>query len=549
MVLNALAAMVNHQSHPAGAESLTRIAYLSSASKVMSDADQQDILDVSRRNNQRNGITGILLSSHEKYLQLIEGETPVVTALFEKIKRDPRHQHIEVLQQQFINERAFPKWTMGFKKVSDTDFYHAFYNFCLDIGYQPDKRDPSSIPNNIAILLETYRSKVHNERVNSFTEKRRKIHGKRIIIVSDDDVSCATLTVLFSRNKLDFFDTTQAAIRYLDSNDKEPDLLFVDVVLPNSAGFELCNYLRRQPRFAETPIIMISADSNTFTEEHCFDMGASDYISKPLSEYTLVARVSHHLELQANRRLLQQQTQTMARERHAVEAIINHVRGSLAPQNESKFQYFLTPLDQTCGDIVLKDTTPDGRDIFLLGDFTGHGLTAAVASPMVGSQFLAETRNNSDAGNILARLNQLLYQHLPTGHFMTGILVELNRQTGQMLIWNAAMPAARIFANGTVQQTISASFTPLGVEVRQDFTRQTATLKFNGQMSLLMFSDGLSESMRNNQTVDCQTQLLHWLASRNQQASRQPLHEVMSALLAQVGNDLSDDLTVVLIDS
>ncbi|HET8807859.1 MAG TPA: fused response regulator/phosphatase, partial [Methylophaga sp.] len=413
----------------------------------------------------------------------------------------------------------------------------------------PDKRDPGSIPNNIAILLETYRSKVQNGLFNSFSEKRRKINGKQILIVSDDDVSCATLTVLFSRNKLDFFETPSAAIQHLDSCHAEPNLIFVDVVLPNSAGFELCSYLRRQPRFTETPIIMLSADSNTFTEEHCFDMGASDYISKPLSEYSLVARVSHHLELQENRILLQQQALTLANERRTVEAIINHVRASLAPANDAKFQYFLTPLDQTSGDIVLKATTPDGRDIILLGDFTGHGLTAAVASPMVGSQFLAETRNNSAAGNILARLNRLLCEHLPTGHFMTANLVELNRQTGEMAVWNAAMPALRIFDEGNLQQTIRSSLMPLGVDIRQDFTQKTITLKFNNNMSLAMFSDGLSECMRDNPAIDAEAELLNWLAVRNQQNNRQPLNLLMTALFEKIGDNIKDDLTVVLIDS
>ncbi|MDX1572409.1 MAG: BLUF domain-containing protein [Methylophaga sp.] len=533
----------------AGEKNLTQIAYLSSASTLMSDDDQQEILDVSRKNNDANGITGILLSSHEKYLQLIEGETETVTALFEKIKQDPRHKHIEVLQFQHIKERAFPKWTMGYKKVSDTDFYHTFYNFCLDIGYAPDKRDPSGIPNNIAILLETYRSKVQNDLLNSFSEKRRKIIGKQILVVSDDEVSCATLTVLFNRNSLAFFETTEEAISYLDGIHEEPNLIFVDVVLPNSAGFELCSYLRRQPRFAETPIIMLSSDSNTFTEEHCFDMGASDYISKPLSEYSLVARVSHHLELQENRRLLQQQAQRMANERQAVEAIINHVRASLAPVNDAKFQYYLTPLDQTSGDIVLKATTPDGRDIFLLGDFTGHGLTAAVASPMVGSQFLAEVRNNSAAGNLLARLNHLLCEHLPTGHFMVANLVELNRNTGEMAVWNAAMPALRVFAHGNLHQSISSSLMPLGVDISQDFTQKTAMLKFDNNMSLAMYSDGLSECMRDNPAIDAEAELLNWLAMRNQQNNQQPLNLLMTVLFEKIGDNIKDDLTVVLIDS
>lgn len=70
------------------------------------------ILSAARRNNPQWGITGALICRHDVYLQLIEGPSDSIEALYSRILKDDRHLDVRVLLQEDMNERLFPAWAM-----------------------------------------------------------------------------------------------------------------------------------------------------------------------------------------------------------------------------------------------------------------------------------------------------------------------------------------------------------------------------------------------------------------------------------------------------
>ncbi|MFZ6819127.1 BLUF domain-containing protein [Undibacterium sp. Ji22W] len=70
------------------------------------------------RNNTAHTITGHLLYANGRFLQVLEGEPKQVHQTFEYIKHDVRHQHVTLLLEQTIEERAFMHWNMGFRHLS-----------------------------------------------------------------------------------------------------------------------------------------------------------------------------------------------------------------------------------------------------------------------------------------------------------------------------------------------------------------------------------------------------------------------------------------------
>jgi hypothetical protein len=70
------------------------------------------LLVVSRRSNERDGITGALICRGDLYLQLLEGPQTAVEAAFRRIKRDRRHLDIKLLSRRNVTERLFPGWAM-----------------------------------------------------------------------------------------------------------------------------------------------------------------------------------------------------------------------------------------------------------------------------------------------------------------------------------------------------------------------------------------------------------------------------------------------------
>ena len=94
------------------------LIYLSSATKLFSDNDLSEILAVSRVNNTRRDITGLLLYHDGSILQVLEGEKEAVMDLYNHIEEDRRHKGIIKMLSGTSEERSFPEWSMGFKTVS-----------------------------------------------------------------------------------------------------------------------------------------------------------------------------------------------------------------------------------------------------------------------------------------------------------------------------------------------------------------------------------------------------------------------------------------------
>lgn len=89
---------------------MLQIVYISSAVGVV---DTTPVLAVSRRNNGRDGITGLLYADGRRFLQALEGEAAVVEAALTRITADPRHRAVVVLSCRDIATREFGAWTMA----------------------------------------------------------------------------------------------------------------------------------------------------------------------------------------------------------------------------------------------------------------------------------------------------------------------------------------------------------------------------------------------------------------------------------------------------
>jgi hypothetical protein len=95
------------------------IAYVSGATKAMSEADIVEILVQSRANNTNSGLTGALLYSRGRFVQILEGPEEELLRTYRAITLDPRHHNLHELSRESIQARQFPQWTMGFRPLSE----------------------------------------------------------------------------------------------------------------------------------------------------------------------------------------------------------------------------------------------------------------------------------------------------------------------------------------------------------------------------------------------------------------------------------------------
>ena len=121
----------------------------------------------------------------------------------------------------------------------------------------------------------------------------------RTTILSVDDEPDVTQLVKFHLNKAGFDVVTAASGREaLDQvRAVKPDLILLDLMLPDIDGFGVCEILRRQTETATIPIIILTAWATRDARHLGLELGALDYMTKPFSPKTLVERVKHLLNL------------------------------------------------------------------------------------------------------------------------------------------------------------------------------------------------------------------------------------------------------------
>lgn len=139
------------------------------------------------------------------------------------------------------------------------------------------------------------------------------------VLIVDDSVN--NLVLLEAIVKKAGFDvrTAEGGIEALERvGEALPDLILLDIVMPDIDGFEVCRRLKADPLTASVPIIFISALDDTPNKLKAFEVGGVDYVSKPISELEVIARVKSHLRLYKMERSLHEEVRLALKERESV---------------------------------------------------------------------------------------------------------------------------------------------------------------------------------------------------------------------------------------
>lgn len=131
------------------------LVYISAAEYLMEDEDLRDILEASRRNNTKLGVTGLLLYHEGNFIQVLEGDKAVIGELYDKISIDNRHAYIFKMVQGQLDKRNFPDWSMGFKTLTTAEFnqLNGFRELEKDTFTSPDD---TGKPHPVMVLINSF---------------------------------------------------------------------------------------------------------------------------------------------------------------------------------------------------------------------------------------------------------------------------------------------------------------------------------------------------------------------------------------------------------
>lgn len=121
--------------------------------------------------------------------------------------------------------------------------------------------------------------------------------AKPVVMVVDDSRSILETAQNFLGDSYDVIQVKNGFSALAAVQDRTPDLIFLDVVMPELDGYSTCLAIKDNPRFSDLPIIILSSKDSPFDKAHGEQMGCDDYLTKPFSKEELRAKVRQHLRL------------------------------------------------------------------------------------------------------------------------------------------------------------------------------------------------------------------------------------------------------------
>ena len=298
-----------------------------------------------------------------------------------------------------------------------------------------------------------------------------------------------------------------------------PDLILMDVIMPEMNGIEAVKYLRSVENTAEIPIIVLSA---TESLEAAYNAGANDFISKPFHKHELLIKVRSALSLVKNLKAIRQQKKEVENKHSEVvqknEELTQQRKDIIANIRYSKrIQKAILPGDQLLSsalrehfilniprNIVSGDFywvgNVNGKSIVAVADCTGHGISGAFMT-VAGIAFLNEILRAKDftiASDVLYQLRdlvmKLLQQKGKEGEMSDGMdisLVILNEGSDQLYFSGANNPLYVIHEGE--MKIFKGDRMPIGIHLNfnQPFTNHSLKVE-KGDM-LYLFSDGYAD--------------------------------------------------------
>lgn len=158
-------------------------------------------------------------------------------------------------------------------------------------------------------------------------------------------------------------------------------------------------------------------------------------------------------------------------------------------------RHLTSPLDFFNGDVALAATTPNGELRWMLGDFTGHGLSAAVGTIPVASTFYATCRKGVPLNESVETINDLLKGVLPPGLFCAAALLGLDPQKRELCVWNGGLPTVivRNVRDGSLRLHPSQSL-PLGLVTSRELDVAFSRIPVAEEDEIFVYTDGLTEA-------------------------------------------------------
>jgi len=332
-----------------------------------------------------------------------------------------------------------------------------------------------------------------------------------------------------------------------------PDLIIAEQNLPFMSGLDFVTRIKQHEAKTDrfTPIFIVTASDDIRATEKMLAAGANDFLQKPYLESLLIAKLAslfHTIDiyeaLRASKKSVAELNKELEMEQYAAEKIFDKfVNGPVAKVVGVNAK--LSSASIFNGDVFLSAIAPSGNLFTLLGDFTGHGLPAAIGAIPVAESFYSMVQKGLSLQMIVKVINDKLKAFLPVHIFFGCIAVEVSPNRKSLRILNAGMQPALVLNPKTREVTeFSSSIVPLGVLASANLNTDFQMMSVDGSEFVVFYSDGVVEAKNDQDEMFGVERVKETLL--NHSVDLEYLFQTSKAFAA--GEAFDDDVSLICID-
>ncbi|WP_130470449.1 ATP-binding SpoIIE family protein phosphatase [Candidatus Magnetaquicoccus inordinatus] len=374
----------------------------------------------------------------------------------------------------------------------------------------------------------------------------------KILIVDDDRINSTILHRLLSREGHQVFSAEDglAGVEMFDS--ERPELVLMDIRMPRMNGYEAAREIKRISSDRFVPIIFLTAVTDEEGLVQCIESGGDDFLTKPFNRTLLQAKIEAmerirrlHTELHSQKEELERHQERVQQELDISQHLFSNIVRAGNLFDAPCLRHISRPMSQFNGDLLVASYNPAGGLHIMLGDFTGHGLSAAVGAMPLSELFYGMTAQGYSIGDIADEMNAKLLSIMPTRMFCAACLLEVDMRQQSLMVWNGGLPDILLVdGQGRMQQRIASYHLPLGIRPFNPDDRKVSIFELRPDTRIFLYSDGLTEATRHDNLMYGSERL-----ERHFDGNRQPEHlfdDIISDLDSfRAGAQQSDDITLL----
>lgn len=377
----------------------------------------------------------------------------------------------------------------------------------------------------------------------------------RVLIIEDDAFTLTILKKRLLQGGYEVRTATNGVEGWEVYEAFKPHLVLSDWMMPEMDGRELCRKIKQNPNGHPVYFILLTARDKHDDIVTALDTGADEYLVKPCEGTELMAR------MRAAERILRLQRELTHSNRHLQRAMkrINQelqasseIQRSLLPQGLPQregyaFAAHYQPSYECSGDFYDLLPLEDGRLCLTIGDVSGHGTPAMVAMAVTHTLLHQEIRRFSDPAGLLARINTLMFQRLPTGQYATMFVGVLEPETGRLIYSSAGHNPPLQVDHADRRATFLPNCEGFPIKlVDPEADYQNYECRIEPGQSLVMYTDGILDGVNPESDRFGAERLKQLLEEIPCQDPRQIIELMMTRLkLFMKGGDLADDLSIL----